>query len=311
MSGPPGTLPLVQRGPPRAMSPRCFRPPPGYRGPPPPGTRGPPPPWAAGYGPPRLSPRQFRPPPFADRSPVGSPPYSPRAMPRRGGPPPPGYIPRGPPRPRARFPPPGARFPPQMYQSAPPSPLLKTNSNHSLLPTEPKDNDDEISIGPPLPVRNLPDDKPPISPKASGYDSGTEVGGGDPSASDYHTEDGNLGDDVIPEEEVPCTRPRAYSKAKPLGDRENRFTSTLRRLSTVRKRNKTKRRNEKQKDLQQPPICDNPHQDLNDSVLNLPGSPAAPMGTTVMEAAGIVSCRPSSTTSKESETEITTSGYLR
>merc|ERR1712051_976618 len=42
------------------------------------------------------------------------------------------------------------------------------------------------------------------------------------------------------EEEVPSPI-RTFTKAKPLPERENKFTSTLRRLSTVRKRNKTKR----------------------------------------------------------------------
>ena len=110
-----------------ALSPRCFRPfPPGYRG----GPRGGGPPWAPGPG----GPRMYRPPHLSgERSPMGSPPYSPRMGPRRGGPPP-GYRP---PRGRGRFPvPPRGAFLPGPAQpgSAPPSPLLHSVSYQNMIP---------------------------------------------------------------------------------------------------------------------------------------------------------------------------------
>ena len=237
-------------------------------------------------------------------------------------------------------------YPPGGPQSAPPSPLLRTGSAQSMVAGIQQgagavDGEEEISIGPPLPDRTIPGTAEKgnlLSPKASNYDSGTEVGNGqnDPNVSDQHTDDGGPYEDD-------GSRPRAYSKAKPLGDRENRFTSTLRRLSTVRKRNKTKRQRgaDKQKEMgmggqggqaaaavsgssaTQSTICDINQQD------DMPMSPGAnniTMLPSALESGGAgssssvglgvgpavsLSMRPSSTTSKESETEVTTSGYLR
>ena len=94
------------------------------------------------------------------------------------------------------------------------------------------------------------------------------------------------------EEEVPSP-PRTFTKARPLSERENKFTSTLRRLSTVRKRNKAKRQ-KGQKD-QKCEMASN-----GDSGIEAPVT--TPSGE----------LRPASTTSRESEGEAAlTSGYFR
>ena len=86
---------------------------------------------------------------------------------------------------------------------------------------------------------------------------------------------------------------KAYNKAKALfGDKENKFTSTLRRLSTVRKKNKCRRKAS------------------NEST----GSRGDPSDVLPEEGQGVAGggVRPASTTSRESETEGgVTSGYFR
>ena len=82
-----------------------------------------------------------------------------------------------------------------------------------------------------------------------------------------------------------------FYKAKPLPERENKFTSTLRRLSTVRKRNKTKRKNAAAKEKES----------NGDGSGFEPGTP----GCTPSDL------RPSSTTSRESDGGVETSGYFR
>ena len=74
-------------------------------------------------------------------------------------------------------------------------------------------------------------------------------------------------------------------------ERENKFTSTLRRLSTVRKRNKTKRKNAAAKEKES----------NGDGTGFEPGTP----GYTPSDL------RPSSTTSRESDGGVETSGYFR
>ena len=74
-------------------------------------------------------------------------------------------------------------------------------------------------------------------------------------------------------------------------ERENKFTSTLRRLSTVRKRNKTKRKNAAAKEKES----------NGDGSGFEPGTP----GCTSSDL------RPSSTTSRESDGGVETSGYFR
>mgnify|MGYP001180528489 FL=1 len=81
------------------------------------------------------------------------------------------------------------------------------------------------------------------------------------------------------------------TQAKPLPERENKFTSTLRRLSTVRKRNKTKRKNAAAKEKES----------NGDGTGFEPGTP----GYTPSDL------RPSSTTSRESDGGVETSGYFR
>ena len=91
------------------------------------------------------------------------------------------------------------------------------------------------------------------------------------------------------EEDVPSP-PRTFTKAKPLPERENKFTSTLRRLSTVRKRNKTKRKSAAAKEKESN------------------GESGIEPGTHACTPSDL---RPSSTTSRESEGEVLTSGYFR
>ena len=94
--------------------------------------------------------------------------------------------------------------------------------------------------------------------------------------------------------------PRTFTKARPS---ENKFTSTLRRLSTVRKRNKTKRKEQK---------GDKAHDDNDESsveVASTPPPPPSTCGAAVVDSS--MARRPSSTTSRESEAEALTSGYFR
>ena len=96
------------------------------------------------------------------------------------------------------------------------------------------------------------------------------------------------------EEEVPSPPPRA--KAKPLPEKENKFASTLRRLSTVRKKNKHKKKF-------QTSTRDNKEFTSNgdSGIENAVTTPSS-----IHEAV-----RPSSTTSRESDAEALTSGYFR
>ncbi len=93
--------------------------------------------------------------------------------------------------------------------------------------------------------------------------------------------------------------PKTFQKAKPFGEhRENKFTSTLRRLSTIRKRNKTKRKEVKDK-------CED-HDDSSAEFSSTPPPPPPPFMHLTE-----VGRRPSSTTSRDSEGEALTSGYFR
>ena len=93
------------------------------------------------------------------------------------------------------------------------------------------------------------------------------------------------------EEEVPSPPPRA--KAKPWPEKENKFASTLRRLSTVRKKNKHKKKFRDNKDF-----ASNGGDSGIENAVTTPSS--------INEAV-----RPSSTTSRESDAEALTSGYFR
>ena len=93
------------------------------------------------------------------------------------------------------------------------------------------------------------------------------------------------------EEEVPSPPPRA--KAKPWPEKENKFASTLRRLSTVRKKNKHKKKFRDNKDF-----ASNGGDSGIENAVTTPSS--------IHEAV-----RPSSTTSRESDAEALTSGYFR
>lgn len=105
-------------------------------------------------------------------------------------------------------------------------------------------------------------------------------------------EDGNAQVDKDEDRELPKT----FNKAKPFGEhRENKFTSTLRRLSTIRKRNKTKRKEIKERT-----------EDHEESSAEYSSTPPPPF----MHLSD-VGRRPSSTTSKDSEGEALTSGYFR
>ncbi len=93
--------------------------------------------------------------------------------------------------------------------------------------------------------------------------------------------------------------PRTFAKARPS---ENKFTSTLRRLSTVRKRNKTKRKEQK---------GDKTHDDNDESSVEVASTPPPPPSTCGAAVVDSMARRPSSTTSRESEAEALTSGYFR
>jgi hypothetical protein len=110
--------------------------------------------------------------------------------------------------------------------------------------------------------------------------------------ADSDNEDGGSQVDRDEERELPKT----FQKAKPFGEhRENKFTSTLRRLSTIRKRNKTKRKKVNDKS-----------DDHDDSSAEFSSTPPPPfMHLTEFGR------RPSSTTSRDSEGEALTSGYFR
>lgn len=291
-----GHPPVLHRGPPppRSMSPRYFRPPPGYPAPRGPPRGGPPPHWAS------RSP--FRP-PFDQAQ---QPPFSPRGMPRRGMPRrgfPPGGArpprlpgpPRGPPgvrSPAARGgfpggpygggPPRGMPYPPFPH-SAPHSPLAAHRqldhtfqpASGGLSPTASLCGDGSVSLGGDLATPS----------EYSGEPTSEEVGRGvSPCPPDAGDED----------------TPRTYNKAKPLAERENKFTSTLRRLSTVRKRNKSKK---KLKDKES----------SNGSTATNADSEAATTPSSTHDfatAANSGNVRPSSTTSRDSDTEALTSGYF-
>ena len=106
----------------------------------------------------------------------------------------------------------------------------------------------------------------------------------------------NLEDDDEEEVPSPPAASKLYSKAKPLPEKENKFTSTLRRLSTVRKRNKSKRK------------CKDKEMTSNGSTQGDSGIEAV----TTPSSSHDHGMRPSSTTSKESEGEAAlTSGYFR
>lgn len=94
------------------------------------------------------------------------------------------------------------------------------------------------------------------------------------------------------EEEVPSPPPRA--KAKPWPEKENKFASTLRRLSTVRKKNKNKKKFRDNKDF----ASNGGDSGIENATVTTPSS---------IHEAG----RPSSTTSRESDAEALTSGYFR
>ena len=104
----------------------------------------------------------------------------------------------------------------------------------------------------------------------------------------------------------PNLPPRTFTKARPLSERENKFTSTLRRLSTVRKRNKQKRKT-KERDM----ASNGDSSGIEAaSVGGASGNPAETSGTSGNTS--IQELRPSSTTSRESEGEAAlTSGYFR
>ena len=118
--------------------------------------------------------------------------------------------------------------------------------------------------------------------------------GGTPGTPDFPSAQGGPKNDDIEddeEEEVPSPPPRA--KAKPLPEKENKFASTLRRLSTVRKRNKHKKK-----------YANHGHRDNGAS-----NGDSGIEGVTTPSS--IHEVRPSSTTSRESDAEALTSGYFR
>lgn len=105
-------------------------------------------------------------------------------------------------------------------------------------------------------------------------------------------EDKNSPDDRDEERELP----KAFQKAKPFGERkENKFTSTLRRLSTIRRKSKNKRKEIKDK-------TDN-HENSSAEFSSTPPLP-------FMHLSDVVRKTPS-TTSRDSEGEALTSGYFR
>lgn len=95
--------------------------------------------------------------------------------------------------------------------------------------------------------------------------------------------------------------PKTFHKARPFSEhRENKFTSTLRRLSTVRKRTKMKRRDMRDK-------YDDHDDSSVEATLTTTSMSQPPHSSRIPE----VLRRASSTTSRDSEIEALTSGYLR
>eukprot|EP00095_Tigriopus_kingsejongensis_P007849 maker-scaffold62_size438377-snap-gene-2.12 protein:Tk07849 transcript:maker-scaffold62_size438377-snap-gene-2.12-mRNA-1 annotation:"double c2-like domain-containing protein beta-like" len=329
------TRPPYPRGPgSRSCSPRYYRPPHGPpphgapphgvsahgappHGVPPPGAptrghlRGGPPPWAH---PPR-GPPHFRPPQhIVNRSPSPSPPYSPRGMPRRGGPPP-RFRGHGPPRYRGSGPPP-PRFPPGAH-SAPHSPVMphkRFDGNEIRSPGAPGEH---LAMRRPSRLLGvitpglalLESDNMSSSCSANGSNppsaASTSAGMGVQahrrhsiltSQTDTPPSETNEPEDI--EDDLPSAScdhlsgsAKAAGKAKALADKsENKFTSTLRRLSTVRKRNKSKRKEK-----------------MDRSFMEQEVSEVGELGTPAPGGNGV---RPSSTTSRESEGEMVTSGYF-
>lgn len=305
--------PLYPRGPgARSCSPRYYRPPHGTppRGHPP---RGGPPPWA--YTP--RGPPQFRPPQhIVNRSPSPSPPYSPRGMTRRGGPPPPGH-PRfrghGPPRFRGPGPPPH-RFPPGAH-SAPHSPVLshrQFDGNEMRSPGAMGGSiGDQLAMRRPsrlldvtaIAIAPIESEPPSSSNSANGSttlatSSSVPVGPRrnsvltlPPTTPPSEANDLDEIEEDLPSvtSEFPSSGSKLTIKPKPAVDKENKFTSTLRRLSTVRKRNKSKRKEK-----------------MDRSFMEQEVSEVGEIGT----SPGGNGVRPSSTTSRESEAEVVTSGYF-
>ena len=95
----------------------------------------------------------------------------------------------------------------------------------------------------------------------------------------------------------------------PAGDpKENKFTSTLRRLSTVRKNKKAKRK-EVDRNLMEREFVSEEDYEPGGAAAAAGGIPG--MGTVGSSNGGFSSARPASTTSRESEGEVVTSGYFR
>lgn len=109
--------------------------------------------------------------------------------------------------------------------------------------------------------------------------------------SDNDDENGGCSDEELDE------LPKTFQKARPFSEqRENKFTSTLRRLSTVRKKSKMKKKEVKDRS-----------DDHDDSSAEI-----ATAATTVFPPNRIPEIRrPSSTTSRESDIDALTSGYFR
>ena len=83
-------------------------------------------------------------------------------------------------------------------------------------------------------------------------------------------------------------------------EKESKITSTLRRLSVVRRKSKNKMRPNKAdaKGIEEEPQAE------------ASGNPGGPVASASSEAAA-GSARPSSTTSRDSENDVVTSGYFR
>jgi hypothetical protein len=108
------------------------------------------------------------------------------------------------------------------------------------------------------------------------------------------TEENNGGSSEVDRDELP----KSLQKARLLSEhRENKFTSTLRRLSTVRKRNKMKRKEARDR-----------YDEHDDSSVEASAAVQQPPNSTHIPE---VMRRGSSTTSRDSEIEALTSGYFR
>jgi len=302
--------------PPRSMSPRYFRPPPGVG---PPHFRGPGPPWGRGPRPPGFDPRfsPRGPPRRHPMGPRGPPGYHPGHRSRMPGPPrgPPGLMrpPRGHPMgPRGGGPSPYGAHP--FPHSAPHSPMTSHRSINDLPnPARPTSTsyDAHAQLYSPSPPTSLPaadlgsarrsdfiHEFQAASPEAIECEADKSPGA---ACQMVEVEDDER------EEEVPSPPLRHYNKAKPMPEKENKFTSTLRRLSTVskaknnwmrlldkKKKNKTKRKS-KEKEMAS-----------NGSNQGDSGIEAVTTPSSVHDQ----SMRPSSTTSRESEADAVTSGYF-